>query len=107
MSVKIPSRHHVALLVLAVASGCSSQEPAEKTRSVKGSLSAESLVGLDVPSVVAQSSTGQTFDGPVAADGSFVVDVPANATYRLFITDLRASGRAPSDARAILSRRRR
>ena len=94
MSVKIPSRSHVAVLVLAFASGCSSQEPAEKTRTVTGALSAASLAGIVVPSVVAQSSTGQTFDGPVAADGTFAVKVPANITYRLFVTDLRASGRS-------------
>ena len=94
MSVKIPSRSHVAVLVLAFASGCSSQEPAEKTRTVTGALSAASLAGIVIPSVVAQSSTGQTFDGPVAADGTFAVKVPANITYRLFVTDLRASGRS-------------
>jgi hypothetical protein len=94
MSSKILSSRHVAVLALAFASGCSSQEPAEKTRTVTGAVTAASLTGLVVPSVVVQSSTGQTFDGPVAPDGTFAVKVPSNITARLFLTDLRASGRS-------------
>ncbi len=96
--MSILSRNHVALLVLAVASGCSSRETAEKTRTVQGSVSIDTLSGLAVPSVVAQSATGATFDGPVAPDGSFAVKVPAGDTYRLFITDLRASGRKSTES---------
>ena len=60
--------------------------------------SAASLVGLDAPSVVAQNAKGQTFDGPVAADGTFALNVPADGTYRLFITDLRATGRQSTES---------
>lgn len=96
--MSILSRNHVALLILAVASGCSSQETAEKTRKVQGSVSIDTMNGIAVPSIVAQSASGATFDGPVAADGTFSVDVPGNDTYRLFLTDLRASGRQSTES---------
>src|SRR4051812_3021260 len=59
------------------------------------------MTGLDVPSVVAQDANGTTFDGPVAPDGSFSLKLPVGRTYRLFITDLRASGRQSTESRVL------
>src|SRR4051812_2850130 len=59
------------------------------------------MTGLDVPSVVAQDANGTTFDGPVAPDGSFSLNLPAGRAYRLFITDLRASGRQSTESRVL------
>ena len=98
MSVNVLSRSHVALLLLAVASGCSSQDPAENTRKVTGALSAESLNGLAVPGVVAQDGNGNTFDGPVSNDGTFSLTLPTGPSYRLFITDRRPSGQQSTES---------
>jgi hypothetical protein len=87
--------------VLAFAAGCSSTPAPEQTRTVKGTLTAASMSGLDVPSVVAQDTNGATFDGPVAPDGSFSLKLPTNRTFRLFITDLRASGRQSTESRVL------
>ncbi len=102
MSLNAWKRSQLAALMLVATYGCGSEEaPAPETRAVTGALSAQTMATLDVPTVVAQDAAGQTFDGPVSSDGTFSLALPKGRMYRLFVTDLRASGRFSTETRVL------
>jgi hypothetical protein len=107
MIARIPNASRSALLALvAFAAACSSASNEEITKSdsarlVRGRLAMDQFATLDVPSVVAQDATGRTFDAPVSANGSFALALSPGRAYRLFVTELRASGRQAAVSRIL------
>src|SRR5437762_1638340 len=106
MEVDMRSRNRIrrALLLAACASTAACSPPDkddDSPRLVRGQLDLSVVGGLDVPNVVAQNMDGQTFDGAVTADGSFSLLLPSGKAYRLFVTDLRASGRQSAESRVL------
>ena len=80
-------------LSLAVAPGCSSPaaDSATTTREVTGKVDVSSY-DLDNPNVVAESDDGHFFAAPLAADGTFSLNIPAKQAYRLLLTNTTSSG---------------
>lgn len=67
-----------SVALLACVAGCSSSS----TRTVSGQLSLTQLHPVNAQ-VVAISSAGRVFRAPIAANGSFSISLPTNATYTM------------------------